>query len=58
MDLQQFDESPPSPSQQQQPDHHENSHGDHDAESIQENSNEKTTPDLTKILISTLKVIN
>ena len=39
MDPQQFEQSPPSPSHQQQLDHHDDSHnhGDDDAESVQEN---------------------
>ena len=52
MDPQQFDENPPSPSQQQQPDLHENSHNhsDHDAESVQENCNEEINTGFDKDL--------
>ena len=52
MDPQQFDESPPSPAQQQQPDHHENSHnhGNRHAQSVQEYSNVETKTGFDKDL--------
>ena len=52
MDLQQFEQSPPSPYQQQQPDDHDHyhNHGDDDAESVQENSIEQTNTGFDKDL--------
>ena len=52
MDPQQFDQTPPSPSQQKQTDLHEDSqnHGDDDADSIEEKSIEQTNTGLDKHL--------
>ena len=52
MDPQQFEERPPSPSQQQEPDQHDDfdNHSDDDAESVKENSIQQTKTGFDKDL--------